>query len=265
MHIQTAAKWCFTLALLTTLSPAPWAAATSAWTEVLKNDARLAPQVRWLEVGTDRSLYLYRPSEAAEARGTLVLMHDLHGHADWPRIIGPLRQRLPEHAWSTWSLQLPAPAGGDDAEGYRKETGARLTAALSAIAEQNDLPIFLLGAGTGASAALGYVTQNPDNPVRGVVAVSLRPLPGQTDADVRAMLQQVAVPVLEVFAERDLPDVLRGVHERQPLARAGKPKADAPPARYRQMLMEGADADYNGQTDVLTKRIRGWLRLHADR
>lgn len=260
------ARW-LSLTLLGSMATLSWAA-PDPWAELLQQDARLASEVRWVETGAERGLYLYRPNEAAKQRGIVLLLHDLHAHADWPRLIGPLRSALPEYGWSTWSLQLPPPPSEADNEAYVQSVGARLGAALSAAAEQSDSPLLLLGAGTGASAALQYLAQSPDTPVRGLVALSMRPLPGEGVEQLRALVAQAAVPVLEVFAERDLPMVLQGIDDRRRLG--ARPKsadtgAAAKPARYRQLLIEGADADYSGQTDVLAKRIRGWMRLHTDR
>lgn len=258
---------CLTLTLLGSVATCSWAA-PDPWAELLQQDARLASQVRWLETGAERGLYLYQANEAAKQRGIVLLLHDLHAHADWPRLIGPLRRALPEHGWSTWSLQLPTPPSERDNEAYVQAVGARLAAALSAAAEQSDSPLLLVGAGTGASAALQFLSLNPDPPVRGLVALSMRPLPGQNREQLRALVAQAPVPVLEVFAERDLPVVLQGVDDRRRLAaqpNSGNTGSAADPARYRQLLIEGADADYSGQTDVLAKRIRGWMRMHIDR
>lgn len=246
------------------LQPLP--AAPPDWAEALAADPRLAPQVRWLEVGDGRALALYQPQRGAALRGSVVLLHDQRNHADWPRVIGPLRAQLPEYGWETWSLQLPTWEA--DADAYLQQSDARIRAVLSTIAEQGDQPIVLLGAGTGAVVALQFQARSPKSPLRALVAVSLRPMPEQTLDTLRTLVAGVEIPVLEVFAERDLRAVLRGVKQRQSLA--ARPTADLDayprkPARYRQMLIEGADAEFSNQTDTLTKRIRGWLRVHTER
>lgn len=246
----------------------PVGAAPQDWTQALIDDPRLGSQVRWLESGDDKILYLYRPNQAPAERGTVILLHDLRHHADWPQVIGPLREQLPGHGWNTWSLQLPPPAEGAEPDAYLEAVDTRIAAALKAVTDQSDQPVILLGAGTGASAALGYLSRNPNTPVRGLAAVSLRPLPGQSLDEIHTLMTNVEPPLLEVYAERDHRHVLRGIEQRQRLAArppSNTGSARDQPARYRQIVMEGADADYSAQTEALTKRIRGWMRAHTDR
>lgn len=243
------------------------AEAPPAWSEVLAEDTRLKADVGWLEVGSAKTLYLYKPATGAPSRGTVILLHDLNGHADWPQVIRPLRELLPEHGWATFSLQLPGAVADGDPQAYFSAVADRITTAAQSIAKQSDQPILLLGVGTGASAGAWYLKNVPKNQLWGMVAISLRPLPQQTDQAVLEDLANLEKPVLEVYAEGDHPRVLEGVAQRRRLA--ARPSAASPadrrPPKYRQMLVEGSDADYAGQADVLTKRIRGWMQSQLDR
>lgn len=247
----------------------PAAAAAVPWSQTLANDARLKNDVGWLDVGQEKVLYLHKPAAGAVQRGTVILLHDRQAHADWPQVIRPLRELLPEHGWATLSLQLPPPAAIDQTAQYESAVGARITAAANWIAQGGDKPIVLLGVGTGATTGAWYLNNTPKNSIWGLVAVSARPLPPQSLQDTGALLGAVDKPVLDVFAERDHPRVLAGAEQRRPLA-AQKPagtgrESGKRPARYRQMLIEGADADYAGQAEALTKRIRGWMQSQFDR
>ena len=242
-------------------------AAPPSWSETLQADARLAKDLAWLDVGQEKVLYLYRPGASAVQRGTVVMLHDLLDHADWPGVVQPLRNQLPEHGWATLSLQLPPATGPLKTETYLQEVGARIVAAVALASEKSDRPVMLLGVGTGASAAAWFLSNTPKSPVRGLIAVSPRPLPEQSQAELKTLMAAAPIPVLEVFAERDHPNVLEGVEDRKTLAAARPATTSAArdrPAPYRQTVIEGAEADYAGQADVLTKRIRGWMRLHTD-
>lgn len=243
-------------------------AAPPAWSEALQADARLTKDLAWLDVGQEKALYLYRRGTAGVQRGAVVILHDLPDHADWPSVVRPLRNQLPAHGWETLSLQLPPAADPWKTEAYLQAVGARIAAALALINKTSDRPVMLLGVGTGASAAAWFLSNNPKSPVRGLIAVSPRPFPGQSQVELKTLMAAVSTPILEVFAERDHPNVLEGVSDRETLAAARPTTTSASkdrPARYRQMAIEGAEADYTGQADVLTKRIRGWMRLHTDR
>lgn len=52
-------------------------------------------------------LALWKPANAPQARGIVILLPGAGESADWPRVIQPLRARLPDIGWSSLSLTLP--------------------------------------------------------------------------------------------------------------------------------------------------------------
>jgi hypothetical protein len=54
-------------------------------------------------------LALWKPANAAEASGVVILIPGDSESADWPQAIGPLRNKLPDVGWSSLSLTLPDP------------------------------------------------------------------------------------------------------------------------------------------------------------
>lgn len=52
-------------------------------------------------------LALWKPANAPQARGVVILLPGAGESADWPRVIQPLRARLPDIGWSSLSLTLP--------------------------------------------------------------------------------------------------------------------------------------------------------------
>lgn len=54
-------------------------------------------------------LALWKPANAAEASGVVILIPGDSESADWPQAIGPLRTKLPDVGWSSLSLTLPDP------------------------------------------------------------------------------------------------------------------------------------------------------------
>lgn len=55
-------------------------------------------------------LALWKPANVADATGVVILIPASGEHADWPKVIGPLRNKLPDVSWSSLSLTLPDPA-----------------------------------------------------------------------------------------------------------------------------------------------------------
>lgn len=60
-----------------------------------------------LQAGEEKFLALWKPANAAEATGVVILVPGADESADWPSVIGPLRHKLPDTGWSTLSLTLP--------------------------------------------------------------------------------------------------------------------------------------------------------------
>lgn len=64
-----------------------------------------------LSTNAGNFLALWKPANAAEASGVVILIPGDSESADWPQAIGPLRNKLPDVGWSSLSLTLPDPHG----------------------------------------------------------------------------------------------------------------------------------------------------------
>jgi len=218
-----------------------------------------AEPAAWLEASPEREVVkfpvdgeevpaLYRPDESGEARGGVVLLHDLGAHPDLEGVIGPLRRRLPRHGWHTLSVPLPAVE----------------SASSSALA-----PLL----------AAAWLADNPDT-AAALVAIGLpvdeRPEPA---VDTLALLGRLEAPVLDIYGSRDLPAVVTsaerrrrayyGVKAEQGLLRPGRVRFFQRPERdrypYRQKRVPDANHDFTGHTESLLRHVRGWLeRIPAD-
>lgn len=67
------------------------------------------PEQQQLTTDAGRFLALWKPANAAEASGVVILIPGDSESADWPQAIGPLRNKLPDVGWSSLSLTLPDP------------------------------------------------------------------------------------------------------------------------------------------------------------
>jgi hypothetical protein len=62
-----------------------------------------------LQAGDESFLALWLPANTAEAHGVVVLVAGAGESADWPKVIGPLRHKLPDAGWHSLTLSLPDP------------------------------------------------------------------------------------------------------------------------------------------------------------
>ncbi|GAB4292925.1 MAG: hypothetical protein Kow0096_08140 [Thiohalomonadaceae bacterium] len=235
-----------------TASPAPAPDAEQEVVARLRASA-VANEIQELSVDGKPVLALWRNETLGRPQGAVLLLHDTGAHADWPGVIGPLRRGLPEHGWHTLSLQLP-PA---DATDVTQQTTARLRAALAFLAGKNIRNIILLGHGTGALTALRHGA-NSQGTINGLILVAL----GKMD-DV-TLLDRAAVPIYDIYGSADALEVRTAGAQRLTEGRRLVRKDGAELPRYRQFVVLAADHFFSAQTEILLRRVQGWLRTHAE-
>lgn len=82
------------------------------------SDEQKTDEVVWLEpTYPDQSqparvLALAQKHRTAQAQGAVLIVPDQGQHADWPNLVAPLRQSLPDHGWYTLSITMPNPSPG---------------------------------------------------------------------------------------------------------------------------------------------------------
>ncbi len=240
----------------------------STWSELISRHVD-AEQVVWLETPAGKTLALYQADRSGRPQGAAILIHEASTHADWPAVIHPLREGLPDHGWSTLSLQI-AP---ESSESTAQEASPGIAAAVAFLNERGVTNIVLLGYGRGALRAQDYLL-NGGQGVNALVSISPH---GAGPGGDKAALLPPGTALLDIHAERDLPVVQRTISRRALYARrnglqaAAGPRAlparaaTAPEASgsYRLLLVTGADHGYRGYEAALIKDLLGWLRHHA--
>jgi len=246
-------------------------------------------QAQWLEAGGERFLGIYTKAITAAPLGGAIILPDLDAHPDWPEVIAPLRQALPDYRWNTLAIQLPEPAKGADGlwqlEPYLTASRNRIQAAIAFLQQQGISNIALIGHGLGAAAAA--VSLNGPDPVKvsAFAALGLGIPPGSGASPYQpGILEGIRIPILDIYGSRDLDEVTRTAAARSAAARRGEltaPRAQVndPPARpvtddlssaaqqaylgYEQSMLMGADHSFRGDESLLIRRIAGWLRKHS--
>jgi hypothetical protein len=217
-------------------------------------DQLIEGEAVWLEAGEDRFLAILTEAEG-EPRGTVIVMHGMGVHPNWPQVIYPLRTELPRLGWTTLSLQMPVLPNEAEAEAYLPlfaEVPPRLDAALAFLAERDALPAFLVGHSLGAYMGAYYLRgARAGGSVSGLVGIGMS---GRTDggvADAATSLAQIELPVLDLYGERDMDDVLAGVDRRF--------AAGSKNPRYEQRIARGANHFFDGQEAELVTTVDAWL------
>ncbi len=223
---------------------------------------RLAEQAEvtetvWLKAGEEEFLGLFNRQTSDKAAGAIIILHGMGAHADWPRLISPLRLSLPEQGWSTLSIQLPLVAIDNPVEDYGKTlvaATARLEAAVRFLRTRKYLNIVVVGHSFGAATVLSYLS-DPQRPrILALAAIGLQEYPFLKPAiNVLALIEAAQLPILDIYGARDY----RRVRNHAPDRRLAAKKAGN--KNYRQVEVPGANHYFYKMEDVLAKQIRGWL------
>ena len=162
---------------------------------------------------------------------------------------------------------------------------ARIDAAVALLEKQGLKNIVIVGHDVGAAVAAAALAGVKNGKIAGFVAVGMGlPLNSGETPYRPELLEQIAVPVLDIYGSRDSDAVTQEAARRAEAARKGgalvhrgqqlDPLRRSATARfpvseqsgyitYRQMELAGADHFFTAYDHVLTKRIAGWLRKHA--
>lgn len=233
-------------------------AATLAVTPALAADS--ARERRWAEeiaphivVGEPRMLrtehareFLALFTEAERPKAALIVVHGRGIHPDF-ELIGVLRTRLVEHGYTTLSIQMPVlqpSAAGDDYLPTFPQARARLSAAVRFLQAEGYRHIGLVSHSMGTRMSADYLRHRADAPLFAWAAISLT-------HDRLQGLEALKFPVLDIYGERDLPQVLANNAARAEVLRKV--------AGARSAAIAGADHFFEGHEDPLIEAIGRFL------
>lgn len=219
--------------------------------EQLKEDLRQG-QIVEIPLEAGKFSAVYAPARTQTARGAVVFLPEAGWRVDSPVASG-IERYLPAHGWDVLSLQLPvldAVAGPEEYRTLLPDGSARLKAAVDWLKSQGGEAIAAVGHGFGGLVLLKYLAE-PEPQLKAAVLLSLA-WPESASEEIRAWLQAVRIPVLDVYAEQDHSKIKATATERHLLLK------DKP--AYRQLQFSAADHHYHAKDELLARRIDGWLR-----
>lgn len=187
-------------------------------------------------------LTLYTPVK--DAKTAIILVHGRGVHPDWG-MIGVLRSSLADQGYTTLSVQMPVlknDANDEDYVSTLPEAKERLRLAVDFLKSKGYSRIAIDSHSLGSWMTYAYLTDHPDPAVKAWVAIGV---------GAKLDFNKVKVPVLDLYGENDLPEVLAHAPERK-RALAGKPGS-------RQQMIPNADHFYTGMDTELVKAVADYL------
>ena len=234
----------------------------------------------WVDVDGAQIAGLYIQETRGTDLGGILLLPDVGTTCNWPELIGPLRQALPEHGWHTLAVTPPMsskqapryikksasqteaeapadttnePAANDTpptttptATKASKSYSTHIQAGLKAFGDKGINNAVMLGRGEGAYWALKHAV---DNPARGLVIIDIRQ-PAAAEESIADLLAKLNTPTLDAFYNQQS----RNAQTRANLARLNSG------LNYRQMHINAPTGSALPPHHPLIKVIVGWAK-----
>ena len=246
--------------LLFGISNASDTAKEKRWAEQI-SDSIMVGDAEWLKVGKSKVFSIYTESTTENTIGGAIVLHGSGVHPNWDQVVRPLRSQLPEHGWSTLSVQLPVLNNKAEYKDYIplfKDVAPRINAGIRFFKSKGIRNIVIVAHSLGSSMAAHYMAKKPDSAIQAFVAVGVSGNMHKKDkVGYLTSLKTIKVPVLDIFGSNDLSSVLESEKLKAQTARKSGNK------KYTQIKITGANHFFDSKDEVLVKRVRGWLFKNA--
>ncbi|MDA7087699.1 alpha/beta hydrolase family protein [Pseudomonas sp. SA3-5] len=253
-----------------------------------------------LHAGDESFLALWLPANAAEAHGVVVLVAGDGESADWPKVLGPLRRKLPDAGWHSLTLSLPDPQDDLPALDIKTASETSATAEPPLDANADEAPPVTDAAQPDPSSQTGQPTEAAgarhaqrikqriaaalqlarQQQAKQIVLLghgsggywSMRYLSEEQPADVRSLLLVDVKPAADAspgldelqasltLATGDFYYQDRPLERSAATERAQASKRQKHPA-YTQVALKALPGNPEVEQEQLFRRLRGWLTL----
>jgi len=187
-------------------------------------------------------------TKAAQLRAAVITVHGMGVHPDWV-LIGALRGGLADQGYATLSVQMPVLAADAKADAYPPlfpEAAERLHAAIAFLKAQGHRNIAIASHSLGSRMSNFFLVGTPDHGVAAWISIGI--VPGEF-----AEPGKLRLPVLDIYGERDFPQVLQQAEARANVLRTLRGAA--------QIEVVGADHYFTGREGELTRQVKLFLDL----
>lgn len=238
----------------------------SALASDLAREKRLAEQteelifdgeVIYLEAAAHEFMNVYMQTEAEEVKGAVIILHGRGFHPDWPKVVRPLRIGLTDKGWDTLSMQMPVlekQAKYYDYVPILSEAFPRIEAGIDFLKEEGYKKIVLIAHSCSAHMVMAWVDAKGFRDIDAFIGVGMGAIDYQQPMLKPFPLDQLSMPILDVYGEEEYPAVIRGAKQRlEFIKRAGNKKS-------KQMTVPGADHYFTEKGDELLEVVSEWMQ-----
>ena len=187
-------------------------------------------------------------SAAPQPHAAVITVHGSGVHPDWA-LIGVLRSQLADHGYTTLSVQMPVLAADAKADAYLPlfpDAAERLHAAVAFLKTKGHRNIAIASHSLGARMSNLFLAGTPDHGVGAWISIGIT-----TGEFIEP--DKLRMPVLDIYGERDFPQVLKLAEARAEVLKTLKGSA--------QIEVAGADHFFAGHESELVRQVKQFLDL----
>jgi len=221
-------------------------------------DAVLDGEVIYLKAGGHDFMAIDTEAEGT-SKGAVIILHGRGFHPDWEDTIFPIRTQLPAKGWRTLSLQMPVlvkSAKYYDYEPLFPLATPRIEAGVSYLKKQGIENIILFAHSCGAHMAMQWI-RSKDGKVATDITAYIGAGMGATDYKQSMKqafpLDQMTIPVLDIYGEKEYPAVLKMAPKRLALMIKAANK------KSKQVIVKEANHYFTDKGDELVAPVVEWL------
>ncbi len=223
---------------------APDYAREKRWADEITPGLVVGDAVYLAQKSGHKFLALY--TESARPRGAVIVVHGMGRHPDWA-LTGTLRSELADHGYTTLSVQMPVLAADASYDAYPPlfpDAAERLRTAAAFLKAKGHRKIAIACHSLGSRMCNFFLVSAPDHGLGAWISIGIVPSEFVEPAKLR-------LPVLDIYGERDFPEVLRQTEARANVLRTLGGSA--------QIEVAGSDHLFTGRESELVTRVRQFL------
>lgn len=232
----------------------------------LAREKRLAEQIEelifdgeviYLESAGHEFMSVYMETEARDVKGAAIILHGRGFHPDWDKVVKPLRLGLTQEGWSTFSMQMPVL--GKQAKYYDyvpvlPEAFPRIEAGIDFLKEEGFEKIVLIAHSCSVHMVMAWVDAKGFRDVDAFVGIGMGAVDYQQPMARPFPLDQLSVPILDVYGSEEYPAVAYGARQRLDYIKRGGNK------KSKQVIVMGADHYFTEKNDELLEVVGDWMQ-----
>ena len=208
----------------------------------------------WLEADGREFLGIY--TEADEPKAAVIILHGRGFHPDWADTVNPLRVGLAELGYNTLSIQMPVLVKDSTYYEYVpifEYAHERIESAIGFLRDNDNNRVVLLAHSCGVHMSMDWIRDKSDAGIDAYVGLGMGATDYKQPMHQPFPLEQMRVPVLDLYGADEYPAVLRGAPGRKAMIQAAGNGLSA------QDVLPGADHYFTDQGDALVEAVAGWL------